>query len=116
MKAQHQPERVIIIVVIMYDNIIGMPVTRSMNVPDVVVLPTNIAVLVTAMFVLLVMTFNIMRLVMHTMMTLATVMLLIRLVLTMTMTTIAFTSHRNRRYQCQAYSKQANQRQCFQSG
>ena len=116
MKAQHQPERVIIVAVIMYDNNIGMPVTvvlvtRSINMPGVVVAPMNIDVLVTAMFV---MTLNIMRLVMHTMMTFATVITLIGLVFTMTM--IVFISHRNRRYQCQAYSEQADQRQCFQSG
>lgn len=119
MKAQHQPERVIIVVVIMYDNIIGMPVTMvlvtwSINMPDVVVAPMNIDVLVTAMFVMLVMTLNIMRLVMHAMMAFATIITLIRLVFTMTM--LVFISHRNRRYQCQAYSEQANQRQCFQSG
>ena len=119
MKAQHQPERVIIVVVIMYDNIIGMPVTMvlvtwSINMPDVVVAPMNIDVLVTAVFVMLVMTLNIMRLVMHAMMAFTTIITLIRLVFTMTM--IVFISDRNRRYQCQAYSEQANQRQCFQSG
>ena len=118
MKAQHQPERVIIIVVIMYDNIIGMPVTMVlvtmiMNVTTVVVVPTNIAVLVTTVFVMLVMTTIIMRLAMTTMMTLATVMLLIHLVSTMTTVLI---SQRNRRCQYQAHRQQSNQRQCFQSG